>query len=148
MLAWRHRSEEGVGSLELELQRVVSCHVGAGHQTWVLCKGKCFYLVSQLWHYVLNLSCSSDSGAMIIKVRGTAILSYNYSLYRKHITGEPLTGKTPPLHSLQITLGTSSISKTSGSFLFLEFFPLTFVYDRFSLNNPKLSPLQRSLTIN
>lgn len=134
--------------LELELQRVVSCHVGAGHQTWVLCKGKCFYLVSQLWHYVLNLSCSSDSGAMIIKVRGTAILSYNYSLYRKHITGEPLTGKTPPLHSLQITLGTSSISKTSGSFLFLEFFPLTFVYDRFSLNNPKLSPLQRSLTIN
>lgn len=34
---------------ELEVQKGVSCHVGARYQTWVLCKrNKCSYLVNLL----------------------------------------------------------------------------------------------------
>jgi hypothetical protein len=32
-----YRSEEGVRSLGLESQMVVSCHLGVGNQTWVPC---------------------------------------------------------------------------------------------------------------
>ena len=43
------RLEEGTSSLELELQMVVSHHVGAGDGTWVLRKGtKCCPLQSHL----------------------------------------------------------------------------------------------------
>jgi hypothetical protein len=53
------KSEEDIGSLELELQMVVGTHVNAGNWTWVLCKNnKCPYLLSHLsspaFHYFLK----------------------------------------------------------------------------------------------
>jgi hypothetical protein len=50
MLAWCLWTQEAcINFLGLELQTVVSCHIGAGNSPWVLCKNsKCSYRLSHL----------------------------------------------------------------------------------------------------
>lgn len=55
--AWYPRKPERVlGPLELKLQTVVSCYVGAGNWTWVLCKSCKFLTLQKLLTTKLSLS--------------------------------------------------------------------------------------------
>lgn len=38
--------QRALALLELDLQMVVSCHVGAGNRTWILCEIRCSYLAA------------------------------------------------------------------------------------------------------
>jgi hypothetical protein len=50
--------EENMAPLELELEMVVSCHMGVGNRIWVVCKhGQHFQLLSYLSGPLLILNC-------------------------------------------------------------------------------------------